>query len=51
MYSDTEFDLDSDFAIRGILKLSSDWVMDVQSQKAQQRRLTWAKPNLTDNSW
>ena len=37
MYSDAEFDADSDFAVKHTLKLSSDQAMAVQRQKAQQK--------------
>ena len=39
MYSDAEFDADSDFAIKRGLNPWSDWVMDSQSQKAYVKRM------------
>ena len=37
MYSDAEFDVDSDFAIKHDLKLRFDFVAEVQSQNMRKK--------------
>ena len=46
MYSDVEFDVDSDFAVKHTLKLNNDWGTDVKRQKA-----AWKQPGEEKDSF